>query len=275
MSIARAAVTVVNAMATWKGAALGIDLPVKVNVDIIDEGIYSDIIVRGKKCRCRELVDSVVAVLRERTGVNFGIHAHIYSQIPVARGLKSSSAVANALVEEIANKMDLNITTEEVVKLGVESARRAGVTLTGAYDDACASRYGGLVFTDNKSMSILKRTSVEPQPVVLLVPSQRVPTSSLQDRDFSSLREPVERIFHMALRGGWKEAAFLNSLLYTSFFGYNPQLLLEARSMGAVVGLSGKGPAIFAITDEVEGIMDIWKGNGEIIETEVYSYEFY
>ena len=37
----------------------------------------------------------------------------------------------------------------ELVKLGVDAAFDAKVTVTGAFDDACASYFGGAVITDN------------------------------------------------------------------------------------------------------------------------------
>lgn len=273
-TVARSAVTVVNAMATGKGAAISINLRVVAHADIVDNGIHADIRVRGREYRDTRLIEEIVKLMRMRTGQNFGVKLWIECDIPPAKGLKSSSAVANAIIFELANKLELQISEEELVKLGVEAAKRAGVTLTGAYDDACASHFGGLVFTDNRKMKILKREAIENTPVVLLIPGREVLTSSLKGKDFTALSSTVERIFNLAINGKWEEAAFLNGLIYSDFFGYDLKLLLELRMFGITVGLCGKGPALFAITEDRELVRDIWRGKGEIIETEVFSGDY-
>ena len=270
IAVAHSAVTVVNALASWKGAALGINLKVKAKAEIKEEDIDVKIKVRGKDYHDLSLVKEVVKVIRERTGMNFGVKINIDSEIPVAKGLKSSSAVANAVTVAILKALDIHLGDEEILKIGVEAAKRARVTLTGAYDDACASYFGGLVFTDNRKMSLLKRERISSLPVVLLVPSHKVETYSLRHIDFSVIKDSVERIFHMAFRGEWRYASFLNALAYASLLGYDIEPILEAYSLGATVGLCGKGPALFAITEEPEMIQNVWNGMGEIIKTEVF-----
>ncbi len=272
-AVARSAVTVVNAMATGKGAAIGINLRAVAHAEIVDEGILANIHVRGREYGDTKLIEEIVKLMRMRTGQDFGVKLWIHSDIPPAKGLKSSSAVANAVIFELANKLGLQISEEELVKLGVEAAKRAGVTLTGAYDDACASHFGGLVFTDNRRMEILKKTDIPGLPVLLLVPEREVHTSSFRSVDFSSIKMHIDAIFDRALRGEWEEAAFLNGQIYSDFFGYDKRLLLQARNEGAVAGLCGKGPAMFAIAEDIEPVKELWSGMGELIETEVFRGE--
>ena len=260
------AVTVINAFATGKGGAIGIDLGVRVGVKLTDEEISGEILVRGKKFEDFSLVKAAVETIRDRFGLNFGVKVEIDSEIPIGKGLKSSSAVANALTKGILEELKIELPDIEVVKLGVEAAKRAGVTLTGAFDDACASYFGGLCLTDNRNLEVLRREEVERTPVVLLIPERTVLTPSLRGRNFRVLAPYIEELFGLALRGEWKKALVLNGLIYGSFLGYNLEPIAKALEVKAVAGLSGKGPAMFAVTEEPEEIEGIWEDYGEILK---------
>nr|WP_206205040.1 MULTISPECIES: shikimate kinase [unclassified Thermococcus] len=264
---ALSAITVINAFATGKGGAIGIDLKVSVRVKLTDEGVSGGISVRGEKFEDFSLVEAVVETIKDRFGLDFGVKVEIDSEIPVGKGLKSSSAVANALTKAILKELKIELPDIEVVKLGVEASKRAGVTLTGAFDDACASYFGGLCLTDNLKLELLKREEVEKIPVVLLIPQETVLTSSLRGRNFKVLAPYVEEAFKLALRGEWKKALVLNGLIYGSFLGYNLEPIVKALRVEAVAGLSGKGPAMFAITEEPEKIVETWRDYGEVLTT--------
>ncbi|AFK23194.1 shikimate kinase [Pyrococcus sp. ST04] len=268
---ASSAVTVVNAFATGKGAAIGIDLWTHAEVKITEEGIEGKIEVNGKEYHDLRVVKSVVDVFREYVNENFGIKFRITSDIPVGRGLKSSSAAANALSVAIANALGLEIPDIKIVKLGVEAAKRAGVTLTGAFDDASASYFGGLCITDNIRMELLIRRELEAYPVVLLVPSEIKLTETLKGIDFSVISPYIEEAFKLAIRGEWEKATVLNGLVYSTFFSYNPEPISRALKLGAVVGLSGKGPTVFAVTEEPEKIIEAWEGLGNTLVTKIRS----
>ncbi|ACJ16625.1 aroK shikimate kinase [Thermococcus onnurineus NA1] len=260
---ASAAVTVVNAFATGKGVAIGIDMWTSARVKVTSGGIEGKILVRGKEVKDYRLVRAVVGLLRELTGGDFGIRFEITSEIPVGKGLKSSSAAANALTEALVKALKLDLEPLQVVRLGVEAAKRAGVTLTGAFDDACASYFGGLCITDNTKNELLGRREVEGETVVLM-PGESLMTESLRGLDFSVLRPYVEEAFRLALAGEWRKAAVINGLIYGTFLGHDTKPFRVAMSMGAVPGLSGKGPAVFAITDEPERLAEAWEPFGEV-----------
>ncbi|GAB6101760.1 shikimate kinase [Thermococcus atlanticus] len=261
------AVTVINAFATGKGGAIGIDLRVSVGVKLTGEGVSGEIFVRGKKFGDFSLVKAVVETIKNKFSLDFGVKVEIDSEIPAGKGLKSSSAVANALTKAILEELKIELPEIEIVKLGVEAAKRASVTLTGAFDDACASYFGGLCLTDNLKLELLKREKVEKLPVVLLIPKETLLTSSLRGRNFKVLAPYVGEAFKLALRGEWKKALVLNGLIYGSFLGYNLEPIAEALRAGVVAGLSGKGPAMFAITEEPEKIVEVWENYGEVLTT--------
>jgi len=261
------AITVVNAFATGKGGAIGIDLWTEAKVKITDGEVKGKILVNGLEFNDFRVVNAVLDVMRRYSGIEFGIEFEINSEIPVGKGLKSSSAVANALVEAIARALRLNIPGIKVVKLGVEAAKKAGVTLTGAFDDACASYFGGLCLTDNLRVELLKRIEIDELPVVILVPNETVLTEELKGVDFLKIAPYVEEAFKLAIKGEWKKALVLNGLIYSTFLSYPPEPISKALHLGAVVGLSGKGPSVFAITDEPERIEEVWREFGDVIIT--------
>ena len=80
---------------------------------------------------------------------SFGAKIKTQSNIPIARGLKSSSVAANATALATTAALGKTLDDLEIIKLGVEAAFDAKVTVTGAFDDACASYFGGIVITDN------------------------------------------------------------------------------------------------------------------------------
>ncbi|MFA4639399.1 shikimate kinase [Pyrococcus kukulkanii] len=266
---ASSAVTVINAFATGKGAAIGIDLWTEAEVKLKDSGIEAEITVNGKRIHDLRLVNAIVDVFREYTGEEFGLYVKVTSEIPIGKGLKSSSAAANALASALTNALNLSIPDIKLVKLGVEAAKRAGVTITGAFDDACASYFGGLCITDNYKMELLVRREVESLPVVVLVPRETVLTESLKEIDFTVLAPYVEEAFKLALNGEWEKALVINGLVYSAFLGYNPKPISEALRLGCIVGLSGKGPAMFGITEDPENLAEVWNRYGEVIVTEL------
>ncbi len=140
------AITVVNAIASWKGAAISIDFEVRAEAEP-----SSELEVEPEDPLVRE---AALLALKEVGGD--GVRVRVDSEIPAGWGLKSSSAVANAVVLSVMalhGRKDLF----EALKISVKAARSAGVTITGALDDAAASMLGGFVMTDNSRDELLMR----------------------------------------------------------------------------------------------------------------------
>ncbi len=263
---AYSAVTVINAIAAGKGVAVGIDLEVNADVDIIDEGIKGEIEVQGERYTDFELIRYIKEVLEEKSDTDLGIEFKIESKIPIGKGLKSSSAVSNAVTKAIVKTLNLDLDDRDIIDIGIEASRRAGVTVTGALDDAYASYFGGLCFTDNLKGEILLEEDIEKKPVVILIPEKTVLTKSLKNIDFEVIRPYIDIIFESALEGEWKKASFLNGLVYSSFLGYETEPMMKVLECSEVVGLSGTGPAIYSITEEPEKVKEEWKHLGETME---------
>lgn len=242
----RGAATIVNAIPTGVGAAFGITLQVDAEVRI-SEGTGFE--YRGAP-EGAELVQGCVYAVLERSGAGSpGASVRVESDIPPSRGLKSSSAVSNAVVLATARAAGLDLDDHEVLGLAVAESMRAGVTVTGAFDDASACLLGGAVVTDNRQRKILSRGSLdESLSVVVHVPERRIEKCAVKALDFSPAKAEAERAVKLALAGEYAKAMELNSRACSRVLGLSEEVPEFARANGAVAaGISGTGPATVAL----------------------------
>jgi len=271
-AIAHGAATIINAIATGKGAAFGVNLWTRAKISLTDEkGVVTGRILSDTKEDDTLIREAVLSVLRHfHVEDRYGADVVTASNIPIARGLKSSSVAANAVVLATAAALEQPTTDLEAINLGVEAALRAKTTITGAFDDACASYFGGIVVTDNLKRRLLKRFTIdEDYRVLFYVPGKRVYTYESNVKRMELIASQVAIAFREALEGHYWNALTLNGLLYSATLGYDSQPALEALECGAVAsGLSGTGPATVAVTKpaNVESILDAWRiRDGDVI----------
>jgi len=264
------AASVVNAVPTGIGSAFGLQLSVVAEVKLLDEPIIEyEVKVRGAKSNVDDrLIKALVQVLKEEYHLTSGIKVAIDSNIPFGRGLKSSSVVANALSLAVDQEMNLHFSKLEAVKFGVKMAKKAGVTLTGAFDDACASMFGGVQVTDNSATKIIKSYDVEDKAIVILNPKYPRPKEGGSKKTYQSLTNLMNVPITLALQMRWKEALLLNGLLVSSVLKLDVNPVCDALNAGAeVAGLSGFGPAIVAVTDNPQNVIEAWKHYSDDIIT--------
>ena len=159
---------------------------------------------------------------------------------------------------------------EDVALTSVDIARKAGLTITGALDDTLASLSHGVFITDNSKMRILKHYAVKPEPVVVFVPKEKLHISSVKPSLFESLKDMYLKAVETALNGGWQKAMTLNGLLTALAIALDPTPILRALKMPSTIaaGVTGKGPAFFAVTRDPEIVAGLWSEmEGEIIIT--------
>jgi len=250
-AVAHGAATVVNAISTGRGAAVGVDLWTKARVELNRDAGEVTALIQGEPNEATGLMATVVrrALRRHRASRTFGARVETWSNIPIARGMKSSSVAANAIALAATAALGKRIIDREILEDSVEAAVEAGVTITGAFDDASASYYGGVVVTDNKQRRILKRQRISEEYCVLFhVPPEKSYTASVDLRELRKLSSISELAHRMALDGHYWEALTLNGLAHSIVLGWEPKVAIEAIGAGAVAsGLSGKGPATVAI----------------------------
>ncbi len=275
---AHGAVTVVNAIPAGQGAAFGIELATEATVDLEESQGNTEVTIQAPGHDPTDdvkddhrLVHACLEVVGERAGVALSGTVETESQLPIARGLKSSSVAANALILALLDALDEPVDAAEVLDLGVEAARRAGVTVTGALDDAAASLLGGLALTDNREDVVEQRKPIQTDPVVLLL----VPATTRYTQDTGDRLAPMaglaRRSMELARQGSWQHALTLNGLAVATCLDEPLDPTYRALGAGAMAaGTTGTGPAVAAVChrDDAPGIREAWdRYDAEILAT--------
>src|SRR6267143_5348118 len=154
-AIMHGAVSIVNAIATGRGATLGISLNVEANIHATPGiGIFFE---NKESSLSSRLIKTVIEKAVPKTELEKNkIRVLVKSEIPSGYGLKSSSAISSVVSLACAKLFRPKVADLEVLKYGVESSIQTKVSITGAFDDACACYFGGFVVTDNTNLRIVK-----------------------------------------------------------------------------------------------------------------------
>jgi shikimate kinase len=273
-AISHGAATIVNAIALGKGVAFGVDLSTKAEVILTDEPAIIKGEIASDPAENTALIKKTATRVFQRFRVEkrFGAKVRTWSDIPIARGLKSSSAAANAVALATVSALGETLDDLAIVKLGVDAAFDAKVTVTGAFDDACAAYFGGAVVTDNLRKKIVKRfTLPEGLTVLFHVPSRKAYTGDANVNRLRLVKPLVEIAYKEALKGNFWTALSLNGLVYSAALGCDASVALDALAAGAAAaGICGKGPAVTAVvTDEkVDAVKQALQHHeGEVLQT--------
>jgi shikimate kinase len=260
-AIVHGAISIVNAIATGKGSALGISLKVTAEVELQKGHGLRFITGRNGDRLIKNIIQKTIP--KETIESNM-ISIRVDSEIPIGYGLKSSSAVSNAIVlacSQIAREEDINDNT--ILEVAALSSLEAKVSLTGAYDDATACYFGGFTVTDNYSRRLIrKERAPENLYAIIILPSSTTRGDVRKLRNLSDIFIDAFR-FAMKLNGVLASAALSSS--------YAPAM--AAMEHGALsASISGNGPSIAAVGNEdaIEPIVGaLSKYDGEIIVSKV------
>jgi len=274
-AVAYGAVTIINAISCGYGAALGVDLKTEATVRLTDEpGRIEGKILSDPEENTVLIEKTVSRVLRHfNIEDEYGAYVETQSNIPIARGLKSSSAAANAITLASLVAIGKKVSDLAAINMGVDAALESRVTITGAFDDACASFFGGIVITDNLERKILRKFYPREYLILIHVPETKSYTASSNVQKMKLMADEVKALHRMALQGDWLSAMTLNGLVYSTVLGIDTNLVIDALGAGAsAAGLSGKGPAVAAVVlpEKVYYVKESWKKyGGTIIETQI------
>jgi shikimate kinase len=251
------AISIVNAIATGNGSSLGISLRVTAEVELArgrgvrfltgknDDRLVNNII---RNTLPKEMIESNLIIIK------------VKSEIPIGFGLKSSSAVSNA-VALACNALAKEEEEEEVddyavLDAAVRASLDAKVSITGAYDDATACYFGGFTVTDNYSRRLIRRQEApENLYAIIFLPRDTPPREDV--RRLSNLSDLFSDAFKLAEAGEYWKAMKLNGVLASAALGSTYLPVMAAIERGALAaGVSGNGPSIAAVAyeDEVEDI---------------------
>ena len=269
------AVSIVNAISTGRGAALGVNLETVAEVKLEPSRGKSRYVFQSDTTDDTVLAETAVKEVLNRYGDgDFEVIISTKSQTPVGKGLKSSSAASSAIT--LATLSALGAEEEDLVtvNLGVDASLKAGVTITGAFDDACACFFGGFVVTDNTARKIVRREPAsEDLAVLIYIPKEKMYTKDFDKDKITPFRQKVSEAYDLALQGEYWEALTLNGHIHSSALGLTLRPARDALNSGALAaGLSGTGPAVSAVCDRdrVEEIKARWVDmNGDVLVTSV------
>ncbi|WP_123534229.1 shikimate kinase [Halosimplex salinum] len=260
-AVAPAAGTVLNALANGKGSAFAIDEYTTATVELDPErdGVVGR--VAEEADADTTLIERCVATVTDRFGDGEGGRVHTESDVPMASGLKSSSAAANATVLATLDALDAadEVSREDACRIGVDAARDAGVTVTGAFDDASASMLGGVTVTDNASDELLAREERD-WHVLVWTPPER---SFSADADVDRCRQVApmaDLVADLALDGDFGRAMTVNGLAFCAALDFPTDPVVEAMPTVEGVSLSGTGPSFTAVGEReaLEALRERW-----------------
>ncbi|MFC7239022.1 shikimate kinase [Saliphagus sp. GCM10025317] len=265
-----AAGTILNALATGTGAAFAIDLETTATVELDgSEGVSGTIesAPDADTTLIERCVERTLEHYREAADIEESIQGGTVateSEVPLASGLKSSSAAANATVLATLDALGLadDVDRLEACLVGVEAARDAGVTVTGALDDASASMLGGVTITDNTEDRLLEhdRSDFARHAAIYTPPEQ----SFSADADVDACKRidsMADLVAELALDGRYAEAMTVNGFAFCGALECSTQPMLEALPDAAGVSLSGTGPSYVAVGDRdaLETVSERWR----------------
>ncbi|MCK9150863.1 shikimate kinase [Methanobacterium alcaliphilum] len=266
--------TVINAISTGSGSAFGIQLYVTAEAKLKS----SDIKCTSDRRVNPKLMNLCVEKVLNHFDLDIGIRIKTSSTLPVASGLSSSSATSNAVVMAVSKLISDEFHLEpmndaEILNMAIDASLDAGVTITGAFDDASASYFGGLTVTNNLQREILKKDKMEKQNILIYMPDRKSLTAQSDVNRMKLLSPWVNMAFQEALHGDIYKALTLNGILYCAALGFNSQIALDALDSGAIAsGLSGTGPSFVAVVDDKsqDKVQEAWNAySGKVISTEV------
>lgn len=241
------AVSILNATATGIGCALAVEAGTHA-VWRLGRGRGEGLVTLGAPD------DRLVRAVHAATG---GGPAEVLctSAFPPSRGLKTSSSAAAALVRAAHAATGRAATDRDVVRAAVAASRAAGVTITGALDDQCATTLGGCHLTDNRRDAVLQTLGAERWHVAAWVPDAAIPKTRAAAVDASAIAREARAAEHLATHGRLPEALTRNGAAFTRLYAAAglpvderpARVALQHGALGA--GLSGCGPAVAALFD--------------------------
>lgn len=232
-------ISILNAISSGLGSSMAVDLPISVAVSRGDGGPYDP------------LTRSILSLLKKAYGIAGSYEIHVDSSIPPSRGLKSSSAYSTALIKAVDVLEGLGIKDEEVLRLSCLASLEAGVSITGAFDDASASFLGGITLADNSKMELLRRWEVDEGLTVIIAHSGILRKEEVKVDSYRLLSKLGKLLAEMVEEGRFFEAMTINGMLTAVAQGYDQSLAYEAMAAGALAaGVTGTGPAVAVVTKE-------------------------
>lgn len=269
--------TIINAIATGFGSAFGIGLDIKCEAKTTNNSISCANDVGADDSLMKLCVEKVFRHYSIDEN-EFGIDLKTHSTLPMASGLSSSSASSNAIVKVVSSIVSEEFNLDplsdlEVINMAIDASLDAGVTITGSFDDATASYFGGVVVTDNRNREFIIQEKMQDYPILVYMPNFHSKSGDSNPERMKLLAPLVETAFGFARQKDYFKALNLNGLIYSATLGFDSTIAIDALEAGAIAsGLSGTGSSFVAIVsdDSIDDVKQAWqKYEGNVLETRV------
>ena len=263
------AISIVNAIATGKGAALGISKKVDVEMETA-HGNGIEIEIQNKPMKSRLIKRVIQKIVPKNELSKTKLKVSVNSEIPTGYGLKSSSAISTAVAMASAKLFKPSMSDFKILNVGVDASIETKVSLTGAYDDACACYYGGFVVTDNyKKKLIRSEKCLNHVSAVIFIPKSRKRGNV---RKLKASSDDFEQAWNLAKKSDYWNAMNLNGIATSTILSSEPEIILKLIENGAIgASVSGNGPSIAAIVKnnsvtKIKKIFSALEGNTTVAQ---------
>jgi shikimate kinase len=273
------AISIVNAIASGRGATAGVKLSTEAEVEIEETKGEWEVTFNGRRWSPGLAIETARRAISSagKDPNAFSGRVRTTSMIPVGVGLKTSSSSSTAIALAIlASLGGAAVDPKRVLDCSVEASLASGASVTGALDDAAGCLLGGINMTDNIERKIVGSKPLDKSlKVVIVVPETQSTRRTVNPEFIRKFGSLTDFFFDMSLKGEYWEAMLLNGMAYSSILKYDPFPALRAVELGALgAGLSGTGPSVAAVFDpskqtEIDALTREWSsGGGMVIGTE-------
>ncbi len=271
----RGAISLVNALAAKKGATVGIDLEVNVQINTHSKsgggssGSSDITVIRSKENQPRSLSSKLIQSTIQHTVPKKILESNrvevvVASEIPAGFGLKSSSSLSSAVALAASRAFNLHLTDKQILLAGVNASIATKVSVTGAYDDACSCYYGGFNVTDNAMRHIVQHQRA-PRNIsaIIFIPRNRKRGNL---KRLKLLESTFLNAWTLAKQANYWDAMMINGLAIASVWGSDADMIPHLIEKGAIAAsISGNGPAIAAVAKK-QNVQSIRKAFTSMME---------
>jgi len=239
------AISIVSAIATGKGATIGISLETKALIKTSPgNGVFIE--SRNKTISSRLINKVIQKVIPKNELEKTKIRISLKSEIPTGYGLKSSSAISSAVALACAKIFRPEWSDNQILLAGVDASIESKVSITGAYDDACGCYYGGYAVTNNYKRKIIKSEKGSRNLIsIIFIPKSRKRGNV---KNLKNLSPIFEQAWNLARNSDYWNAMILNGIATSTILNSDPKLITDLVEKGALgASVSGNGPAVAAI----------------------------
>ena len=247
-STVHGAISIVNAIATGKGATLGTEQRATATVED-SPGCGITLYTENGNASSKLVTKTIEKIVPKKILDNTKITVTLETDIPAGYGLKSSSATSTAVALACAKLFGYNTHDQKILCAGVDASIETKISMTGAYDDACACYYGGFNVTDNLRKKIIRQQK-GPRSVVaaIFIPRYRKRGNI---KKLKTLDTVFEKAWSLAKNSDYWNAMTLNGFATSTILNSEFKTITDLLSNGAIAAsISGNGPAIATITKQ-------------------------